>query len=279
MTAPLPPFAPYRRFAFGEFTVTSLLAGSRVLEAPAATFGLNASPGGFEAAAAEAFLPLDRSLNFFTPTLVDTGRETVLFDTGLEPAGILAALAAAGRSAAEVDVVVLTHMHGDHIGGLADAAGALTFPQARYVTGALEFDHWAGTGNETFEAKMHPLAERTRFLDDGGQVAGGIEAILAAGHTPGHMAYRLESAGHSMILTADTANHFAFSLARPDWEVRFDIDRAAAVATRKRLFGMIAAERLPFIGFHMPFPGLGYVETTAAGFRYVPASYQMTGGL
>lgn len=77
------------------------------------------------------------------------------------------------------------------------------------------------------------------------------------------------------MITADTANHYVWSLQRPDWEVRFDADKAQAAATRKQVFGMIAADRIPFIGYHMPFPGVGYVEAMGEGFRYVPASYQL----
>jgi glyoxylase-like metal-dependent hydrolase (beta-lactamase superfamily II) len=114
------------------------------------------------------------------------------------------------------------------------------------------------------------------FLADGGSVTGGITAMAAFGHTPGHMAYMIESKGARLAITADAANHDVRSLARPRWEVRFDSDKAAAAATRERLFGMIAAERIPFIGYHMPFPAIGYVGANGeGGFRYVPMSYQL----
>jgi glyoxylase-like metal-dependent hydrolase (beta-lactamase superfamily II) len=89
------------------------------------------------------------------------------------------------------------------------------------------------------------------------------------------MAFMIESNGQRLALTADAANHYIWSLAHPDWEVRFDADKAAAAAVRKSLFGMLAADKIPFIGYHMPFPALGYVESAGSGFRYVPASYQM----
>ena len=122
---------------------------------------------------------------------------------------------------------------------------------------------------------VKPLNDRITLLDDGGGVVSGITAMLAAGHTPGHMIYQLESDGQRLAITADTANHYVFSLQFPDWEVRFDADKSAAAATRKVVFGMIAADRIPFIGYHMPFPGVGYVEPKDAGFRFVPMSYQM----
>ena len=97
---------------------------------------------------------------------------------------------------------------------------------------------------------------------------------MAAGHTPGHMIYMLESEGQRLALTADTANHYVFSLQRPDWEVRFDADKAQAAQSRRTVFGMIAADRIPFIGYHMPFPAVGYIEVRDSGFRMVPQSYQ-----
>ncbi len=263
----------FNRFKLGGFEVTALLAGTRTTDKPQETFGLNATPEEFAAVSAENFLPADMAQNFFTPTLVNTGAELVLFDTGLNPEGITAALAAAGYTPDQVDVVVLTHMHGDHIGGLGE--GGTTFANARYVAGSAEFNHWSGTDNEGFAKNVKPLAEKTTMLDDGGSVASGITAMAAFGHSPGHMAYMLESNGQQLVLTADTANHYVWSLAYPDWEVRFDADKAAAAAARRKVLGMLAADKIPFIGYHMPFPALGFVAPREDGFRYVPASYQM----
>jgi glyoxylase-like metal-dependent hydrolase (beta-lactamase superfamily II) len=264
----------FNRFKLGGFEVTTLLAGTRLNETPRETFGLNVSDEEFAAASAANFIPADKAQNFFTPTIVNTGNELVLFDTGLAPDAITAVLANAGYTPDQVDIVVLTHMHGDHIGGIASDAGP-TFPNARYVTGAIEHNHWSAAGNEGFDKLVKPLSDKMTMLDDGGSVVSGITAMAAYGHTPGHFAYRLESNGQNLILTADTANHYVWSLAYPDWEVRFDADKAAAAATRKQVLGMLAADKIPFVGYHMPFPGLGYVEARDSGFRYVSASYQM----
>ncbi len=266
----------FNRFRLGSFEVTTLLAGSRVNDTPREIFGLNAKDEDFLAASAAAFIPADKTQFFFTPTVVNTGTELVLFDTGLSAEGTGAAMAAAGLSADQVDVVVLTHMHGDHIGGLMGADGMTpSYPNARYVTGATEHNHWSAAADEGFDKAVKPLNDKMTFLDDGGSVAGGITGLMAAGHTPGHMAYMIESDGQRLALTADAANHYVWSLQFPDWEVRFDADKPAAAATRKSLFGMIAADRIPFIGYHMPFPALGFVEPKDAGFRFVPASYQL----
>ena len=264
----------FNRFRLGAFEVTTLLAGSRTVENPQEIFGLNVDAETFGAASTAAFLPTDKAQFFFTPTLVNTGSELVLFDTGLAPDSITATLASAGVTPDQVDTVVITHMHGDHIGGLMGPNGA-TFANARYVTGAVENNHWAGAANENYDAAVRPLAEKTTYLDDAGSAATGITAMAAFGHSPGHMIYMLESEGKQLVITADTANHYVWSLAHPDWEVSFDADKPAAAATRKSVFGMLAADRVPFIGYHMPFPGMGFVETADNGFRYVPASYQM----
>ncbi|MCT4611170.1 MAG: MBL fold metallo-hydrolase [Pelagimonas sp.] len=261
------------RVVLGGFEVTTVLAGSRTVGDVQTIFGRNVAADEFAAVSQANFIPDDEAHFYFTPTVVNTGSELVLFDTGLNAAGITAALAAAGYTPDQVDVVVITHMHGDHIGGLMND-GAATFPNARYVTGTVEYNHWNGAANERFEANVKPLADKMSFLEVGGSVASGITAMAAYGHTPGHMTYMLESEGRQLLLFADTANHYVWSLGYPDWDVRFDMDKTAAAKTRRKVLDMLAADKLPFIGYHMPFPALGYVETRDSGFRYSPASYQ-----
>lgn len=262
------------RFTHGAFEVTALRAGTSPMDNPQQTYGLNATPEEFAEVSAAAFIPADRSQNFFTPTLVNTGSELILFDAGLNPAGTTAALAAAGHTPDEVDIVVVTHMHGDHIGGIAGEAG-VTFPNARYVTGAIENDHWSAAGNEGYDRIIRPLADQFTYLDDGGEVVSGITAMAAYGHTPGHMVYHIESEGQRLLVTADMANHAVWSVGRPDWEVRFDMDKPAAIETRRRILGMLAADRVPFLAYHLPFPAVGYVEPQGDGFRHIPVGYQL----
>ncbi len=263
----------FNRFKLGGFEVTTLLAGTRTVPDPQTIFGMNVAPDEFAQVSAANMIPADKAQFFFTPTVVNTGAELILFDTGLNAAGTTAVLRAAGYTPEQVDIVVITHMHGDHIGGLM-ADGAPTYANARYVTGAAEFDAWDMAGNETFEKNVRPLAEKTTMLDDGGSPASGITAMLAPGHTPGHMAYHLESNGKQLVLGADFANHYVWSLAYPDWEVKFDRDKAQAAQTRRQMLDMLAADRIPFIGYHMPFPALGYAEKRGDGYKYIPASYQ-----
>ena len=271
-------FATHRRFMIGDFEVTTILGGTTPREEPQGIFGMNVSEEEFATVSRDNFLSTDASQFFFTPTLVNTGNEVILFDTGLNAAATVAALEGAGYTADQVDIVVLTHMHGDHIGGLMNE-GAPTFANARYVTGQMEYDHWAGAENDGFEMNVRPLAENMTFLGDGGDVVSGITGMAAFGHTPGHMVYRLDSAGKGLVIFADLANHPVWSLARPDWEVRFDADKEAAAASRRKVLGMINADRVPAIGYHMPFPAVGYVDTGSNGaeFRWVPEAGQLMG--
>lgn len=272
----------FSRSKLGAFEVTTLLDGARTVPDPQTIFGMNVSPEAFAEASGAHFLPTNKTRFFFTPTIVNTGNELVLFDTGLGVEGggnIVGALASAGYTPDQVDIVVITHMHPDHIGGMM-ADGKPTFPNARYVTGSAEYNFWTTKGADNrvgklVAANVKPVADKITFLDDGGTVASGITSMAAFGHTPGHMGYMLESDGQQLLLTADAANHHVWSLAYPDWEVKFDADKAAAAATRKTLFGMLAADKIPFIGYHMPFPAKGFVEANGDGFRYVPASYQL----
>ncbi|MCZ4090183.1 MBL fold metallo-hydrolase [Sinorhizobium psoraleae] len=279
----------FKTLKLGAAKVTVISDGTRMSGKPHETYGLNQTADAVSALLTENFLPADGFVNGFSPALVDTGTDVVLFDTGLGEAGremgtgkLVDGLKAAGYMPEQVSVVVITHMHGDHIGGLI-TAGKPTFPNARYVAGQVEYDFWkdearAGTpaenGHKAVLEKVVPLAEKTTFIADGAEVVPGITALAAFGHSPGHMVFRLDSDNKALMLTADTANHYVLSLQRPDWEVRFDMDKAAAAAARRKVFDMIATDRLPFIGYHMPFPAVGFVERSDLGYRFVPATYQ-----
>jgi glyoxylase-like metal-dependent hydrolase (beta-lactamase superfamily II) len=280
----------FTRFKLGNFEVTTILDGLRPGDGPYPTFGADQNQEAVGELMRKNFLPETKFVNGFTPVLVNTGSDLVLFDTGFGEGGranglgqLAATMKASGYSPDQVSVVVLTHMHGDHIGGLMEG-DAPAFPNARYVAGETEYAFWtspdrtgtpAENGAKQVAAKVKPLAEKTRFIKPGETVVSGITSEAAFGHTPGHMIFRLESGGKQLVLTADTANHFVASLQRPDWHVAFDADKAKAAETRKRVFDMLATDRLPFIGYHMPFPSVGYVEKLDVGYRFVPVSYQM----
>jgi glyoxylase-like metal-dependent hydrolase (beta-lactamase superfamily II) len=273
----------------GKFSATVIRDGKSVVDEPSKTFGTNQKQEDVAALLEANFLPADKFVNSYAPLLVDTGSDVVLFDTGFGEGGreagngqLLAGITAAGYSPDQVTLVVLTHMHGDHIGGLM-AGGQPAFKNARYAAGQAEFDFWkdaarvgtpAENGHKGVLKNVVPLAEKMTFLKEGSEVAPGITAMEAFGHSPGHLIFNLESEGKRVIVTGDTANHYILSLERPDWEVRFDMDKAKAAATRKRVFDMIASDRVGFVGYHMPFPAVGFVEKIDGGYRYVPKTYQ-----
>jgi glyoxylase-like metal-dependent hydrolase (beta-lactamase superfamily II) len=287
MTTQLPPET--HSFKLGDFKVFVLKDGARPSGKPNETFGTNQSADAVGALLAENFLPKDQFVNSFAPVMIDTGSDVVLFDTGLGQGGraqgtgrLQEGIKAVGYKPEDVTVVVITHMHGDHIGGLMED-GKPAFANARYIAGQAEYDFWtnparAGTpaegGQKGVLANVKPLAEKTKFVGDNASVTSGITGMAAFGHSPGHMIYNVESAGKRLILTADTANHYVLSLQKPEWEVRFDMDKAAAAATRKKVFDMLATDKVAFLGYHMPFPAVGFVEKKDTGYRFVPKSYQ-----
>ncbi|MEM1236776.1 MAG: MBL fold metallo-hydrolase [Pseudomonadota bacterium] len=269
-----------RSFGVGDFVVTTLLAGSSERDNPQGTFGMNVSAEEFARVSEENFVSTETYQGYFTPVVVQTGSETILFDTGLPGDGVPNALGALGLAPADITHVVLTHMHGDHVGGLTNDAGEV-YSNAQYIAGSAEYNHWTSDaaserGAGTVAAKVTPLVEKVSFIDGGASIRPGITSMATPGHTPGHMGFMLESNGEMLFISGDMANHHVWSLAYPDWEVRFDADKEAAAATRRSVLSMLAAERVPMSGYHMPFPGVGYVEARGDGFHWVPVTYQMS---
>ena len=285
------------RFKLGGFEVATIMDSKVIRSGLTPSFGGEAGAAEVKALAAAARIDADRYEHPFTPMLVNTGKELVLFDTGngslsaeyeqmkgrLPPGNLVARMAQAGYKPEDVDVVVLTHGHPDHIGGLTKG-GQPVFPNARYVFGAAEFDFW-NKGENIREARKFnrelymkivvPLANRATMIKPGDEVVPGIRAVDAAGHSPGLLAFSIESEGKRLINWADTCNHYVVAIQRPDLHLDVDDDKEKAVATRKRILDMVATDKLFVAGFHMPFPGLGWVDKTSGGYRWVPHSYQM----
>jgi glyoxylase-like metal-dependent hydrolase (beta-lactamase superfamily II) len=275
------------RFKLGAFEVINILDGT-VQRAPHPGFGRNQPFAKLEELATAHGVPATTFEHYYVNTVVNTGRELVLFDTGngrgrVATTGKLAEhLTAAGYRPEQIDVVVITHGHPDHIGGLMDGDKP-TFANARYVFGEVEFDFWRKGENvrearranrERFVKVAVPLGEKATFLKDGGEVVSGIRAMATFGHSPGHMSYHVESNGRRLLIWGDIANHYIFAVQYPDWHSSPDDNGEAAAATRRRVFDLVSSDKLAVIGYHMPFPALGFIERTGATYRWVPASYQ-----
>lgn len=276
----------FRRFRLGSFEVTMISDGLVTTENPQSYFATDQDVATVDVFMEQNLLPTDQLQFTYFPVVINTGSELVLMDTGNGPqpglGQLMDGLVAAGYTPDQIDVVIITHMHPDHIGGMM-VDGAPAFPNARYVAGTTEYDFFANDDligspleglHQMTKNLVTPFAENMTFVAPGDTIASGIEAMDTFGHTPGHLGVHIESEGRRLVLTSDAANHFAISLQRPDWESSFDYDKQAAAQTRRRLFDMLSNEKVAFSGYHMPFPALGYVEAVGDAYRYVPASYQ-----
>jgi glyoxylase-like metal-dependent hydrolase (beta-lactamase superfamily II) len=278
------------RFKLGQFEVTNISDGVAVRSGLHPAFGGSGPADAVHALARENLIDSDKYEHAFIPTIVNTGKALVLFDTGFgamrrgDGAGLLRArIADAGYRPDDIDIVVLTHGHPDHVAGLVEG-GQPAFPNARYVMSGVDFDFWKRGENirearkatrELFVKTVVPLADKMTFIKPGDDVVPGVRAVDAAGHSVGMLAFHIESEGKQALIWADSALHYVMSLQRPDWPVDVDDDKDKAIATRRRIYDMVATDRLCAVGFHMPFPGDGFVVRYQGTYRWVPASYQL----
>jgi glyoxylase-like metal-dependent hydrolase (beta-lactamase superfamily II) len=203
--------------------------------------------------------------------LIRDGARIVLVDTGFGGA-LFEALDELGLKPADVDAVLLTHLHGDHTGGLVKDGKAL-FPKARVYlarqeraaaqANALQLLAVYGDRVETFEPS--PLGGAAA------EILPGIKAIAAFGHTPGHTAFLVESGGQGLIIWGDLMHVQGIQFPLPDTTVTYDTEPAMAAAVRKEILDYAAERRIPIGGMHLQYPAIGTVEKAGGGFRFIPA--------
>lgn len=257
--------ADHRAFRFGGMEVIALsdVGGARNTQnRPELLIGLD------EENAKKYLLPgaMANSINCF---LVKKDGKIILFDTGLGAGGnglMLDSLAAAGVKPGDVDAVVITHFHGDHIGGLAKD-GAAVFPKARLFVPRLEVEQ-NGKGSERF---MPLYSADTVIFESGQEVLPGITSVDARGHTPGHTAFILESAGERLFIIGDLIHFANIQLPLPDVAVTYDSDPEQAIVSRKTLFDRSITENMPIASMHMPFPGVGKFAKQGVGYTFQSA--------
>ena len=285
------PAAPWYRFKIGEFEATIVSDGPLALGKPEGAFS-GAGPGELDKMLMDNFLPTDNVVLEQNALVLNTGRQLVLFDTGMgaykmfgpTTGRLLTNLKLAGFEPSQFDAVVLTHAHSDHCFGLIGEGGQPNFPNAGVHLAKADLDFWtdeAKLGNAMMRdfvagarQQLLPLRDRISFVEDGKEVVPGDTAMHAPGHTVGHMAYAVSSGTKSLLLTGDLAHHQVIILQKPRLEFAYDTDPKQAVASRIRAFDMAAANRMPVLSYHFPFPGLGHVSKAGDGFQWHPMPMQ-----
>jgi glyoxylase-like metal-dependent hydrolase (beta-lactamase superfamily II) len=219
-------------------------------------------------------------------TLIRSGSETILVDAGGGPrfvpttGRLVDNLEAAGVDREAITMVVLTHGHPDHLWGVTDDLDELTFPKARYLISTVEHDFWrnpdaakslpeerAGfvTGARRNLAR---IADKLTRFKPGDEIVSGLRAIDTAGHTQGHVSLEL-AGGDGLVVLGDALTHPVISFRHPDWKPMADHEPDRAIATRKALLDRLAVGKSRIIGYHLPYPGTGYVERKDGAYRFV----------
>jgi glyoxylase-like metal-dependent hydrolase (beta-lactamase superfamily II) len=283
------PAPGYFRMMLGDFEVTAISDGT--VDLPVNTILQGIKPAAVDKALAKSYLksPLETSVNAF---LVNTGGKLVLIDAGAGGlfgptlGNFLTNLKAAGYQPEQIDEVYLTHMHGDHVGGLA-ADGKAVFPNATVRAQQRESDFWLSTANmEKADAdskkffqgamlSMQPYVAAGKYAPFDGDVelVPGIRTHAGKGHTPGHVSYAIESRGQKLVLIGDLIHVAAVQLEQPAVTIGFDSDAKVARAERKQAFDAAAKGGYLLGAAHLQFPGLGHVRAAGKGYQWIPVNY------
>jgi len=291
------PQAPYfYRFKLGSAECTVVTDGQLPLGDPNAAF-LNITKEEMARQLRDNFLPASNAVLEQNVLVVNTGDRVVLFDTGMggdtlfgaTTGKLVPALRAAGINPADVDAVVMSHAHIDHCGGLIGADGKPNFPNAQYFIGQGDFDYWTddakipanspARANFLAQARRNllPVRDRLTFYRDGQEILPGVTALAAPGHTVSHSIFMVNAGNAQICYIGDLAHHPVLLLERPRTQFAFDTDPAQAAESRVRMLDMLAANRVPLLAYHFPWPGVGHVAKAGDGFRFLPSQMNLEG--
>jgi glyoxylase-like metal-dependent hydrolase (beta-lactamase superfamily II) len=227
-------------------------------------------------------------------TLVNTGDKLMLIDAGCgvdkfqnTTGRLLGNLAAAGYAPGDIDMILFTHFHFDHLWGISDGKNAsLLFPSAEFVASEAEFAFWSDPELPSkVSAKQQPVVTQTNLklasprlhqIKAGAEVVPGVTTFDTAGHTPGHMSVHISSGSEEMLLTGDVVFDSEVSFLHPEWPFGFDIDAPMGTKARMAFLDRAAADKTLVGSYHLPFPGFGHVVREGSAYRWLPADWQWT---
>ena len=284
--------SPYfHRFLLGDAEVTVVSDGPLPLGDPSGTF-TGVPKEEVKKMLTDNFLNPDNVVLEQNSPVVNTGDRLILFDTGMGTSQAFGpttgrqqkSLAEAGIKASDIDAVVLSHAHIDHIGGIVGADDKPLFPNAQYYISQADFDYWTDEGKLGSPLKdfvvharknLLPVRDRLVFFKDGQEFLPGVQAMAAPGHTVGHHMFMVTSNGKSFAFLGDLTHHAVLLLERPLMEFSYDTDPKQSAQSRVKMLTMLAANKIPVMSYHFAWPGYGHVAKNGDGFRYYPEPMNM----
>jgi len=281
----------YYRMMLGDFEVTALSDGAVALDMKKLL--TNVKPERVDALFKRAYMtnPVTTSVNAY---LVNTGSKLVMIDSGAGKlfgptlGNLLASLRAAGYQPEQVDEIYITHMHGDHVGGLMQG-DQRAFPNAVVRADKRDADFWLSQANldaapegakDFFRgamASINPYIAAGKFqpFDGGGELVPGITAVSTYGHTPGHTMYLVQSKGEKMAVLGDLMHVASVQFVDPSVTIQFDSDSKQAAVQRKKVYADSAKQGIWLAVAHISFPGIGHIRSDGTGYVYYPINYSI----